>query len=620
MTDKKEILADVGKYVAKEAAKIVAADMKGSGELVGAAKELNDTLNEVVAKHITCKLQVFRIDPMNPTIERYVCEINNVNPALLLEQGLESTIQKWCGGGRYKIKIQAEGIKEKTQTVEIEGEALAPLPDRLAKGGQIPGNALSATGTPGQYTAGPGFAGLLGFPNPQAPAGETATNKALGSMENVTSILLAKMLGGDMQQRSSQESDELKKANELIAELKREKDLAVAQAAHQKEMADLNAKLEKLMAAQERPPQEGTLEKVLAVAATAIPAMLAAKASSDQAQTQLMIAMMNNSNKDDGSKNALLQAFLAKPSETDQMMKMYEAIGGMMGTSVQLTQGIINQMASLQGGEQRTWWQEAVLNLSTSLGDVAQAALSRSKVVSGEIVDVEPEDDDEPQLEDAASAAAAAAQQQMTDGAQPQQLAGYVGPSRKDPRYAADSITKIFRLIEEDASPNDIAFRVWKTATSGHPEALAWVRDPEGYTAQLLLSFVQRREMVLTEERYDAVLAAMVDLHEHFANGGTAEAYIAHFGIKQQPPKVVHVVPIERQQDEAEPAEVAPEAPVAAVVEPPVETAPTPGFDRLPHPSHDVPVVPVTGPDRLPSPTTSPMPSASENIALEPKA
>ena len=619
MSAKEDVLKEVGKIVAKDAAKQMAAEMKGGDQLVGAAKELNDTLNEVIAKQSTVKLQVYRVDAYNPTIERYVSDITNINPALLLENGLEATVKAWCGGGKYRIKIQAEGIKEKTQPIEIEGEPLAPVPERMRQG--LPPNALLPSGTPGQYTAGPGFAGLLGFANPQPAATDTAASKAMTAMESITGILLAKTLGNADERRSSQEGDEMRALREMISELKREKDMAIAQAQHQRELAELNAKIEKLATANARPAQEDTFTKILALAATALPAIVQAKASSDQAQTNLMTAMINM-NKND-NQGELIKALLSKPDQSDQMLKVYEAMGGMMGTSVQLTQGLINQMASLQG-DNRPWWQDAVLQLASSIGDIAQAAMTKSETVkqTGR-AEVQDDDDDAADLDDAASAAAAAAQQQLGTQGQPPQLAGYVGPSRKDPRFAGDFFAKIFSLIEGNVAAQEIAFRVWKHASSGDVEALSWVRDPEGYTGQMLLSFVQRGEMSLTEERYDAVVAAMVDLHDHFRSGGTPEAYVAHYGIRIALPKRVQVVPVaqrtedeedkQEEEQEDEPAEPEPPAEPPAAAEPAV---PTPGLDRLPPPPGVVRPAPAVA-ERA---STPPVPSAAESIPVEPKA
>jgi hypothetical protein len=622
MSAKEDVLKEVGKIVAKDAAKQMAAEMKGGDQLVGAAKELNDTLNEIIAKQSTVKLQVYRVDAYNPTIERYVSDITNINPALLLENGLEATVKAWCGGGKYRIKIQAEGIKEKTQPIEIEGEPLAPVPERMRQG--LPPNALLPTGSPGQYTAGPGFAGLLGFANPQPAATDTAASKAMTAMESITGILLAKTLGNADERRSSQESDEMRVLREMVSDLKRDKEMAIAQAQHQRELAELNAKIEKLATVNAQPKGDDTFTKILGLVATALPAVVQAKASSDLAQTQLMTAMLSM-NKND-NQGELIKALLAKPDQSDQMLKVYEAMGGMMGTSVQLTQGLINQMASLQG-DNRPWWQDAVLQLASSIGDIAQAAMSKSETVK-QIGDAEVQDDDDAEdLDDAASAAAAAAQQQLgAPGQPPPQLAGYTGPSRKDPRFAGDFFAKVFSLIEGNvAAAQEIAFRVWKHATSGDVEALAWARDPEGYTGQLLLSFVQRGEMSLTEDRYDAVVAAMVDLHDHFRSGGTPEAYVAHYGIKIAPPKRIQVVPIvqnvvdkeDKEEEDGQPdaaAEPAP-APVAPALEAVPAVVPTPGLDRLPPPpgvAREAAVVPPRAP--------SPVPSAAESIHEEPKA
>jgi len=608
-----DIDKELAKRVVKDAAKIVAAEHKAGGaELTGDAKAMNDALNEIVSKQLSMKIQIFRIDPFNPAADpRYVSQIDNLNAQLLIEQGLHPTIKAWCGGGKYRIKVTADGVTARERTIDIEGDPLLPMPERN-KGG-LPANALMPTGTPGQYTAGPGFAAMLGFQNPAPAPTDSAATKAMSTMEGITSILLAKALGGQDERRTTQESEELTKTRELVAELRREKDLAIANAAHQKEMAELNAKLEKLATAQTQPRAESLLDKVLAVAIVALPEMIKSKTASDQAQMTILTTLITSGQKSDPNQAAILQALLAKPSEHDQMLKMYEAMGSMMGTSVQLTQGIINQMASLQGGD-RPWWQDLLMNLAGTVGDVAQTVMGKGP--AGETIDVETEEtDDKPDLEKAATAAAAAARAKLSAPAEQPQLAGYVGPSRKDKMFMRDSFVKIFELIEDGkSSPHEIAFRVWKHASSGDTAALAWVRDPEGHTAQILLSFVQRAEMAISEERYDSIVAAMVDMSDHFRHGGTAEGYIAHYGIKVSLPKKIHVVPIqtatkeeleeeeaEEEEEEEEEDEETPPAVEAPETQP--EVVPTPGLDRVPPPPReDTSVKPTPGLDRVPPP------------------
>ena len=630
MTDKDDVLKAVGKMVTQNVAKEVAAGMKTGSDLTGKAKEINDGLNEIISKQLSARIVIFRYDTINASIKRYVSTIENVNPAQLLEQGLHHTIKVWCGGGKYQIKIQAPGVPEKEiDGLEIEGDSLAPVPERTKN---LPANALMPSNIPGQYTAGPGFAGLMGYQGNNGPSTteNAVTNKAMGAMEQMTSLLMAKVLGGSDNARSAQDSEMLVKMREEIADLRREKDIALERAAHQKEMAELNAKLEKLADAHNRPPQEDTLTKILAVAATAIPAMMQAKAASDQAQMTMITALMTREHKADPLQAELMKAVISRPGEGDQMMKMYDAMGSIMGTSVQLTQGLVNQMAALQGGE-RPWWQEAIMTLVGEVGNVAQGLMSRSDRPAGRVVDgeiAEPDEDDEPQLEDAASAAAAAARAHLEEGPQPQQLAGFVGPSRKDSRFSSDSLVKIFGLIEDGQSnPHEIAFRIWKQATSGDAEALAWVRDPTGYTPQILLGFAQRGEMELTEERFEAIQAAIVNLHEHFRTGGSVEAYVTHFGIKLSLPKRVHVVPVQpasaeeleaEQEDDDEDEQEPAAEPVEQVV---VETVPTPGLDRVPPPPREDATIRIV-PERVPPPqreVQSPVPSAAVNIPTDPR-
>jgi hypothetical protein len=256
--------------------------------------------------------------------------------------------------------------------------------------------------------------------------------------------------------------------------------------------------------------------------------------------------------------------------------------------------------------------------------------MNRGDHASGRVVDAEiseVEEEELPQLEEAASAAAAAARAHLEGPTPPQQLTGFVGPSRKDSRFSSDSLVKIFGLIEDGtSSPHEIAFRIWKQATSGDAEALAWVRDPDGYTPQILLGFAQRGEMQLTEERYEAIYAAIVNLNEHFRRGGTVEAYVTHFGIKLSLPKRVHVVPVqpateaeldEEPEDDGadEEQEEEPQA---------VEVVPTPGLDRIPPPPReDHSMKPTPGLDRVPPPqrvNDGPVPSAAASIPTDPRS
>jgi hypothetical protein len=130
MGDKNDVLKEVGRYVANEVKKQVAADPRVNRDLVGAAKQLNDQLNEYMGKELKLSLQIFRVDPYNPTTERYVSTIDNVSPELLYANSLEATVKSWCGGGKYRIKIQADGMPEKVQPIDIEGEPLPPVPER----------------------------------------------------------------------------------------------------------------------------------------------------------------------------------------------------------------------------------------------------------------------------------------------------------------------------------------------------------------------------------------------------------------------------------------------------------------------------------------------------------
>ena len=117
------VLNDIGNEVVKRSAAEVAKEIKSF-------TNVKEFIQKIIAWQVKLKMQIYRVDPFNPAVERYVSTLENIDPSLLLENGLEATVKAWCGGGRYRVKLQAEGVKDLDVIVFVAGEPMLPLPER----------------------------------------------------------------------------------------------------------------------------------------------------------------------------------------------------------------------------------------------------------------------------------------------------------------------------------------------------------------------------------------------------------------------------------------------------------------------------------------------------------
>lgn len=563
MSDKDDVLKAVGKEVlkgAREGGAALAGTGIGGEKLSGNAKVLNDLLDEVVAQNQVVTIMIWRKGfGVNSSTEEFIKPLYNVNPEMLRDSGLEPMIQNYCGGGTYRVLLKAPGLSSKSVSLVIAGEPLTPKPEKdlqsVLQGGQIPFGMPMPVPGGGFNMATPGAYQYLGMPQP----GQQGQSQS----HTTDMMLLFQMLSSMQKPASSSESDESKMLREQIAELKaqnaraeQEKLHLEAERKHDAQLAELNAKLEKMAT-----PKEDKLVALAPIAVAALGEFMKSRESSQAAQLAMMTAMLGTQKEASNESIKLFQSILAKPSEseTDRMAKVLEIVTSSMSTTMGLTQALVNQAVAMQPGDP-PWWQQAILSGIEQIGSLGQAVMeSRShkvtpKMTDGNVQVLPPsQDDSPPELMAAAAAAANAAQQQLatpTDGMVPQgedAVAGMTEASQEVqlPDFSAGAFQIIFEKIQADAADShEIAFRVWKHASSGSKEAIDWVRHPEEYTIILLDTMAQQGKLLVTAERIDEIAEAMLDLYEHFLKGGTAQTFVKRFNINLSLPKRVHVEPL----------------------------------------------------------------------------
>jgi|GEM_PF-4469922 len=600
---------------------VAAATREAAGEkLSGNAKVLNDLLDEVAGQQQRLTLRIYRKGfGVNAGSEEFIAPLYNIDPEMLRESGIEPTIQQYSGGGNYRIVITAPGVPMRSISCTIAGEPLPPKPERdlraAAGGAPIPpGFPFPMTGAAGVgFNAGaPGAAQYLGIPG-QFGQGQ--------SQSHITdTMLLTQMILGMQQQMkpaASADSDEVKVMREQIAELKAqtaraEQEKLRIESEHRAEaqIIALQAQMEKLAA-----PKENLSEKFLALAGALGPVVVGylqsreqaatqaaqAQAQAQQHQTNMIVALMGSQK--DASKDSIdiIKTMMLQPkeSETDRMRGIMDIAASSMSTTMGLSQAMINQIQAMQPGE-RPWWQDALMNVIESASQLGQAALeSRSQKMAGgeeqeaqQIGPVEvrqmPDAVQPRGIEGAAAAAAAAAQESLStpDGMVPEgdaRVAGIEQPVEEEemvlPDFSAGAFKIIFELISsEEGNVHEIAFRVWKHASSGNKDALAWVQNPEEYTFIVLDALAQRGKLLVTAERIHQIAAAMFELFDHFRGGLDAVEYVKKHSLSISLPKRLVIVPLpprepgevdypEDEEDEAEGVQSNPTADTSALVE-----------------------------------------------------
>jgi len=638
MADKDEVAKAIGKEVLK-GAREGGASLGGGvvGEAYsGSAKVLNELLDEVAGQQARLMLRVYRRGVgLMQGVEEYITTFYNMDPDMLRDSGIESMIQANSGGGSYRILITSPGIKARNITTVIAGEPLPPKTDRdlarAASGLPLPPGfppLMMGQAGPGYNMGAPGAAQYFGLSGQYGPFGQQQPQSHL------TDMLLMQAL------KPSGDTDEVKALREQVAALKEMTARAEADKArveserkYDVQMSELKVQIEKMSAAAAAPKEDRMKEIVAALTATA-PVVLAylqsresAQAQQLQAQQQAQQNQMNMilglfTTQSGASKENLdmLKTMLLQPkeTETDRMRGIMDIAMNSMSTTMGLTQALVNQIQAMQPSE-RPPWMEVFMTLIENASQMGQAALASraQKLKEGEepelkrigpVEKVRALPVQAPQsVSDAASAATAAAQQDLSAPAQPPpdgmvpsdevQVAGIEGPAGEEielPDFSAGAFKTIFQLIQPDAQGNyvgdvhEIAFRIWKHASSGDVEALDWVRNPNDYSLIVLDALAQRGLILVTAERIQQIADAMQDLFMHFRTGGTAQQYVEKYKLDISMPRRVVVVPLppklEGEEDEVEADEAADGGPQEAAPpeqpkEPPV---PTPSYGSGP--------------------------------------
>lgn len=593
MAARKDTLSDVGKLVMQEAGKAVAKEMASGGttgplgELIplsGAAKTVSDIIDAAVQSQVPVTIQLYRTDPMSG-VDQYLGNIGGVDPNMIKHEGLEATLQRWSGGGVYKgtIRCAQLGIPDKRfSNIHIAGAPLDPLPMRKP---EVPNNAggggaLQQIGTPfgaplqqgpNQYYAGPGFASYLGF----APLGQQAPQNPMNELLQVVLHQNKEMTDRMINQQGRGGDSEALRALEKRAEdAERRAEREQQERRHSKEMATLRKLIE-----ESRAPRENTAAEIAKaitpIAAAVLPVLITQRSEASTAMSTLYNSMIAANKNTTDQALGFMQASMAKTPVEERMTNM---MGNMLG----ITTSMMQAMQQMQP-EGPPFWQQMLGQVLETVGQVGQAAFSGGggeepqhqlpampiqvapALVQGRTVppaavaaeapeadDTEDDDDDEPSI--------------IT--------------SKVPPRTSFDDgFRRIFDLIEKDGDPHDIAFRIWKHATSKNALALIWFNKAEEATFELLSAFVEREEMDIDDDRATAIADALLELHQHFSAGGTPEAYLQHYRLSNTPPKSIQINPLTVFLDGKDPVAfgepiVDPSAPVEMALVPPVEPKP----------------------------------------------
>jgi len=567
-TAKKEMMNDIGAAVLKEASRAVAKEVIASGgggdlvALTGSAKTVSDILDAAVQGQQPVTIQLYRTDPMT-AVDQFLGNISGVDPGLIKNEGLESLIQKWSGGGHYKgtIKCPALGIPDKRfSNIQIAGEPLAPYPERNKGGGALqqasPAQSAAYGGTPPlqqgpqQYWAGPGFGSYLGF----APLGQShmqpqnPMNEMLQVMLHQNKELSERLLSGVGR---NSDNEALKASERRAEEAERRIEAERAERRHKEEMAELRA----LIAAQAAPKENSTAEMVKAMApvvAAVVPALLAQRGESATSMARLYESMIGANKTTTDQALGFMQASMAKTPVEERMANL-------MGSMLGMTTSMMQAMQQMQP-DAPPFWQQMLGQALQVVGDIGQTAFSRDEIAAspaqpslppapiqappailrGRVPDDDAVAKAAEQAKAAMEAAAEVGEEVKEEEAEENKPTFNVPPRKQ----FDDGFRKIFDLIEGDGNAHDIAFRIWKHATSKNQLALVWFNKSEEVTFELLSAFVEREEMDITDERATEIADAIQDLYAHLAGGGTPEAFLAQYHIINTPPKAIQINPL----------------------------------------------------------------------------
>lgn len=530
----------------------------GNPELVGAAKNLNEMLDAAIGMQQTVSISLYRVNSFNGADE-FLSTIADMPPQLIKEQGLEALIKEWSGGGKYRGVIRGAGIPDKSFNVVIGGEALPPKPERTNQQGGAGGlGGMPQLNSPlnmgaGNFMAGPGFANYMGLGGGYGGRGGGNSNDTVVQMLLAT-VMAQKNSGGDSELIQLEKEKNRQMEMQLVEE-RRKADQAQSDARHREEMAEIRRSMEELAKANNQPKEDTTVAMMKAVApmaAMALPLLMDSKTKSAMAQSDMIKNMLGVQKESSDKSLGMMKIMMEQPTVEDRQAKQAETMTNMMGSTMQLMGSMISQMASMQGDGGPPWLQLAreVVGGFTEVGSQMFAGgppTPQQTTLQGQ---AEVEGEGTPQLDAAQAAQQARAAMEANagggngDGREVDadgNMSGLEVPVRASYH---PGLVKIFDMIESDGNPHEIAFRIWKDGTSGDVTSLAWFRDPEPFTFELLGAFVDSGQMSITEERAKEIADALQEYHDHLKSKLTPEDYLKKYDIRMAMPKKIMVDPI----------------------------------------------------------------------------
>jgi len=619
---------EVGKTVLSAVKSAIKETGSGGSELVGAAKNLNDMLEQAIQMQQTVAISLFRVNQFTRQ-EEYLSQINDVPPEMIRDTGIEPIIQNWSGGGTYRGVIRAAGIPDKKFNIVIGGDPLAPRPLRTNQPAGDGGlNGLSSTGAAplnapfnqggGQFMAGPQFGAYMGMG--QKPYGGGESQVAMmqaNQIQQLIATLMASKGGGGDSDAVQMEREKNRQMEMQLAEERRRAEQDKSDARHREEMAEMRRGIEEIAKKAGQSKEDPTVSMIKAMApaaAIALPLLMDSKTKAALAQSDMVKSMLGTQKESSDKSLGMMELMLKQPTAEDRQAKQADTVANLMGNTMQLMGSFTSQMASMQGDGGPPWLQviSKLLDGVTEVGANMFAGgmpVPQQEVVQGQTTVQEPS----PQQLDAAEAAQQARAAMEAAATPPEgESDGAMGGLEVPPRDSYHQGLKlIFDLIENNGSPHEVAFRIWKDGTSDNVTSLAWFKQPEHFTFTLLGGFVDTGQMDITEERAREIADAIQEYHDHLKEGGTPDAYRQTYDIRITLPKKIMRDPMDGKDQPlmGEPTEGGPVIDIAEVkVVDEKEATPLPkGPQTAPppmKPEDEKPVV-VEGPQNEPPPTAA---------------
>jgi hypothetical protein len=378
------------------------------------------------------------------------------------------------------------------------------------------------------------------------------------------------------------------------------------------------------------------------IGAAMIESFASSRSAAAVAQADMMKELGANQTRQMEASSEQWKAIMAQPQPEDRMAKMLEATGKSAANMTGLVGTIVTGILQEKAGDDRPWYVDALFKVLEEGGDLAKMALG------GEYEDEEEGEGAEgaPQRRlgpppgaqqpaggtDAAAAARARiaeaarqakarrqaaqqGQQMPAPQARPPAAPGQVidvGPDgqaqvAQQPQPQAGgppsiqnfdtAMQYILGLIGTDGKPEEIAFRMWKHASSGVRTAREWFAHGMDASKYVLGSLRDRDEITVTDERILEVGNAIQAYFAFLQGGGNPEEYLMSHKIQLRVPRATRVDPVQGKQktasldgqDKAEFGESktapdttgpAAEVDLGAAPEKEGEDAPTPGLDH----------------------------------------